>query len=106
MDNFFNGNGKDRCTLGSDRFLINRRNVMKEVKKRYSACKSFLSLALEARIIAATLTLLQIDSMEDEPCNTNLPSNLSNASKAEKKTFIGKLAENVVDKYIMKKKEY
>ena len=102
MDNFFNGNGTDKCTLGSDKILINRRNVVKEVKRRYSACKRFLTLALEARVIAATLTTLQIISVDDKPCERILPEKLASATESEKKEFLGKLAADVVDKFILK----
>jgi hypothetical protein len=102
MDNFFNGNGTDKCTLGSEKILINRRNVVKEVKKGHSACKHFLTLALEARVVAATLTVLQITSVEDKPCERVLPEKLASATESEKREFIGKLAADVVDKFILK----
>ena len=45
MNNFFDGSSSmDKCTLFSDKILIDRRNVGKEVKDRYSAVKKFLNL--------------------------------------------------------------
>lgn len=40
FDHFYNpGAAADQCTLFSDRNLINRRNVVEDVKKKFSACK-------------------------------------------------------------------
>lgn len=41
--------------FGSDKILINRRNVVTEVKKNYAACRQFLEVELDARILAAAL---------------------------------------------------
>ena len=73
-----------RCTLGSDKVLINRRNVVTEVKKRYAASRKFLEVELETRVLAATLTSLRINSLDDTPDETVLPCDLQNASKPDK----------------------
>jgi len=45
MNNFFDWNSStDKCTLFSDKILIDRRNVGKEVKDRYSAVRKFFDL--------------------------------------------------------------
>ena len=59
----------DKCTLHSDRILINRPNVATEVTKRYDACKKFFLLEVEARVVAATLTTLGLDSIDQSPTN-------------------------------------
>ena len=48
----------DQCTLYADRNLINRRNVVEEVKKNFDACKQFFNLEIEARVVAAALKIL------------------------------------------------
>ena len=103
MDNFYRTGCKDRCTLGSDKVLINRRNIVTEVKKRYAACRKFLEVELESRILAATLTILCINSLDDQPNDTIPPSSLENASNAEKKEFLHKLSGTVVDRFVLNK---
>ncbi len=38
----------DQCTLYLDRNLINRWNVVEEVKTKFSACKQFFNMEIEA----------------------------------------------------------
>ena len=56
MDNLYKSGCSDSCTLGSDKVLINRRNVTSQVKKRYAACKKFREVELESRVVAAMLS--------------------------------------------------
>ncbi|CAB4036276.1 Hypothetical predicted protein [Paramuricea clavata] len=52
FDYFYHpGATSDQCTLFSDRNLINR-NVVEEVKNKFSACKQFFNVEIEARIVA------------------------------------------------------
>ena len=56
FDHFYDANAPgDKCTLHSDRVLINRRNVRTDVSKKVDACKQFFELEVKSRIIAATL---------------------------------------------------
>ena len=82
--------------------LIDRKNVVSEVKKRYSACRSFLEIELESRIIAAALEILKITKIDEIPAEEDLPFNLENEKKERKKLFIQKLASKIVDKFILK----
>jgi hypothetical protein len=74
-----------------------------EVKKRYAAIKKFLQVELEARILAATLTTLCIEGLNDEPDEGVLPSALKNASKPDKRKFLNNLAGNIVDTFVQNK---
>jgi hypothetical protein len=103
MDNFYRTGCNDRCTLGSDKVLINRRNVVTEVKKRYAASRKFLEVELETRVLAATLTSLRINSLDDTPDETVLPCDLQNASKPDKKRYLSNLAGTVVDNFVRNK---
>ena len=87
MDNFYKAGCNDQCTLGSDKVLINRRNVTTEVKKRYAACRKFLEVELESRVLAATLTVLNVQNLDDQLDEDILPSSLKNRSKTDKKTI-------------------
>lgn len=74
----------DKCTLFSDRNLINRRNVKQDVTAAANACRRFFILAVEARIIAAALHILEMNSIDDkEPKCHKFPS-LPVASSEEK----------------------
>ena len=57
----------NKCTLAADKILVNRRNVIPEVKRRYAACRRFLDVELESRILAAGLKLLNISNLKDIP---------------------------------------
>jgi hypothetical protein len=46
--------------LYADRNHINRRNVSTEVDKKFSACKQFFKMEIEARVIAAALDSMKI----------------------------------------------
>ena len=103
MDNFYKTGCSDKCKMGSDKVLINRRNVVIKVKKRYAACRKFLEVELESRVLAGTLTGLCIESLDDQPDESVLPCSLKNASKQEKKKFLYNLAGKVVDDFVLKK---
>ena len=60
--------------------MINRRNVVTEVKWRVNACKSFLELELNASIVAATMNLLEISDIDGSPKDDVLPLALDGVS--------------------------
>ena len=104
MNNFYSGGCVDRCTLGSNKVLINRRNVVTEVKKNYAATKRFLCLALESRVLTATLTLLGIVKLNDQAESSTVPENLQKLGKGERKKFLTSIAAKVVDQFVLQKK--
>lgn len=104
MDNFYSSGCVDRCTLGSDKVLINRRNVVTEVKRNYAASKRFLCLALESRVVAAAMTLLGIERMDDQPKTSTVPERLQHLGKSERKNVLTNLAAKVVDQFVLQKK--
>ena len=83
MDNFYSNGCVDHCTLGSDKLLINRRNVVTEVKRNYAASKRFLCLALESRVVAAAMTLLGVERMDDQPKTSTVPERWQHLGKSE-----------------------
>jgi hypothetical protein len=70
--------------LYSDRNLINRRTVRADVSKDVSACKKFFLLELEARIVAATMVLLEMEDIDDTPSLSKLNVNIESAQIREK----------------------
>eukprot|EP00794_Sanderia_malayensis_P021256 gene21256-23329_t len=69
--------------------------------QRFSACKSFLLIELEARIVTCTLEVLKIQTADELPEEMALPHSLHDASNSAKEKFAQNLAAKVVDKYII-----
>ncbi|KAK3731074.1 hypothetical protein QZH41_012180 [Actinostola sp. cb2023] len=88
---------RDKCTLYSDRNLINRRNVKTRVDSAVKPAHSLFDLCLKARIIAATLAVMGIGSVDDE-CHDVPKAEDSKSSKAD---YLFKLASKVVDDYVL-----
>ena len=82
----------------SDRNLINRRNVKSDVSAAANACRRFFTIEVESRIIAATMSVLGIEKLDDE--EFPLPIN-EMSTKDEKKTFLQKTAALVADKFVV-----
>ncbi len=54
--NFYNpSSAGDKCTLYSDRNLVNRRNVKSDVSAAANPCRRFFQMEVEARITAAAV---------------------------------------------------
>ena len=82
----------------NDRNLINRHNVKSDVSAAANACRRFFTIEVESRIIAATMSVLGIEKLDDE--EFPLPIN-EMSTKDEKKTFLQKTAALVVDKFVV-----
>ena len=92
----------DKCTLYSDRNLINRRNVKADVSSAANACRRFFQLAVESRIIAGALTVLGMSKIDDEnPSQNQYPPNLMSATRREKKEYLTRVATAVVDSFVV-----
>ena len=50
----------------SDRNLVNRRNVKGDVTAAANACRRFLQLEVETRVVAAAMEILGMSSLDDE----------------------------------------
>ena len=85
----------------SDRTLVNRRNVVTDVSKRFDANKKFFILEVHARIVAAFLVILGIKYMEEQPSDKILPQNISSKSVKERREFFHRLCSRVVDEYVV-----
>ena len=108
MDHFFDGHSSgDKCTLFSDKNLINRRNVGSDVSHRYEACKKFLDMEVDARIVAAACNLLGLTSVDDDASTDVLQhlTNIKNLEKALQKDYIMDLSAKIVDNLVMKKEK-
>lgn len=102
FSNLYSGaSAADKCTLYSDRNLVNRRNVKGDVTAAANACRRFFQLEVEARVIAAAIELLGMTSLEDAMPTKNLPPNPDGATSDAKKAYLRRIATLVVDSYII-----
>lgn len=94
-------------TLYSDRQLINRRNVTTDVSKlKVDGCKKLFMLALEARIIAAFLQILEISNFDGHPSENNLSADMKSKSQYEKRMFLSALSNEIVSKFILRSENF
>lgn len=103
--NFYNTKSAgDKCTLYSDRNLINRRNVRENVDAAVNPCRKFFELEIKARLIASAVHELGMNNLSDSPTGEFWQPNLPEASDIEKKEYLHKVASRVVDSYVIRRK--
>ena len=78
----------DACTMYSDRNLVNRRNVKSDVSAAANACRRFFQLEVEARIIAAALSILGMKEMDDEKPIRNMFEGTSTTDNKKVDKFV------------------
>ena len=88
----------NKCTLYSDRNLINRRNVKGDVDSAVNAAQRFFLTEVEARIVAAAMIELGMDEFDSTPENDPTAKMWS---RKEQKEYLDRLSSNSVDKYIV-----
>ena len=92
------------ATLYQIRNLLNRVNIPKRPKKNFDACKDFLSSVVEGILLTASLKVLGMNSLDDNPKSDLIPDpeNLWTET-AEKPSLIvqiySKILETVVSFY-------
>ena len=93
----------DKCTLYSDRNLINRRNVKGDVDSAVNAARRFFLTEVEDKIVAAAMTELGMDEFHSTPENDPTAKMWS---RKEQKEYLDRLSSNIVDKYIVEKEKH
>ncbi|KAJ7380524.1 hypothetical protein OS493_008989 [Desmophyllum pertusum] len=89
--NFYNTKSAgDKCTLYSDRNLINRRNVREDVDAAVNPCRKFFDLEVKARLMASAIHELGMSDISDSPKGEFYQPNLPEASNMEKKEYLRK----------------
>jgi hypothetical protein len=81
----------------SDRNLINRHSVKKDVDSAVNANRRFFTLEVQSRVVAAGMIELGMESLEEEPDTLN---NVETWNNKDKKEYLTKLSTSIVDKYI------
>ena len=92
------GSASDKCTLYNDRNLINRRNVKSDVSDSVNACRRFFQLAVEARVVAGCLNVLDMASLDGTLSSYKFSGDQN--SDADKKDYLTKVASMVVDRLV------
>ena len=92
--------GNDQGTLYHMRNRLNRTNVPSEVKKDFNACEDFLQTVTSGSIVAATLSVLGMNSVSDAPDNTFVPEDMWMESKEERKECFEQICIEVYDRFI------
>jgi hypothetical protein len=81
----------------SDRNLINRHSVKKDVDSAVNANRCFFTLEVQSRVVADGMIELGMASLEEEPDTLN---NVETWNNKDKKEYLTKLSTSIVDKYI------
>eukprot|EP00794_Sanderia_malayensis_P001821 gene1821-2045_t len=104
FDNFYCPKpSTDKCTMFSDKVLLNRRNINTDVSRKVSGCKNVFVLEINARIIAGLCQVLDIASPNDSPANEQELERLKTASNQEKRDYLNKISAEIVDQFVVKK---
>ena len=83
----------------SDRNLVNRRNVKGDVTAAANACRRFLQLEVETRVVAVAMEILGMSSLDHE--KPNLSPDFTDATDVAKKSYLRRIASLVVDTYVI-----
>ena len=88
-----------------DRNLINHRNVKSDIDSAVNPCRKFFKLEVNSRLIAAAMKILAMKSTSDTADNTFVQVNIEQYESGEKRACLTRIAEAVVDKYVVKKEK-
>ena len=61
--------------------------MVEEVKNKFSACQQFFIIEIEARVVAATLKILELSQIDGKPQQIML-ANLEKATPSTKKEIL------------------
>ena len=92
----------DKGILFADRNVINKRNATADVHSNWAHCKAFAILEMKARIIAAAVTVLGMQNINDEPKHNPYIS-LKHGTDQEKKHYLMKISGQIVDQFVLDK---
>ena len=92
----------ERGTLYQLRNLINRRNVIKNVKHDMNACEYFLEDVVNGHVIASAMELLGMSSIDDVPSSTIIqsPEDIWMKDNSERKAIVMEVASIIVDQHV------
>lgn len=94
--------GSEHGTLYQLRNAVNRTNVNAKPKKNFNACHDFFVLVTQCHIVAAALTFLNMNSLEDEPSTEIIPDPVTAwmLPDDERKKQLESICEAIVTKFV------
>jgi hypothetical protein len=90
----------------NDKNLVNRRNVKQDVTAAANACRTFSVLEVEARIIAATLHILGMQTIDDKEPTKNMFPSACDTCADDRKYYLHQISSLVVDKFVVDHKKH
>lgn len=96
----------DKCSLFSDRNLINRRNVKADAHHAYAPNKQMFLLAVKARIVASAMKVMGLEELDGSPKRYTYPKDASRFDKTIKHVHLRNLASQIVDRFIVDDQSY
>ena len=87
-------------TLLQLKHVLNRTNLPSKPKSDLNACEDFLEVVTVAHIIAACMEVLGMQSIDDEPDPTIVPSDLKFKDKNKKEEVLSQVTKKIVDGFI------
>ena len=88
----------DHGSLQQLRDLINRRNVVSEVKKNVHACEDFLTIVVQCHILVGALKYLNMNSLDD--CEKIDENEILKLNDKEKQAFLYSITSSIIDEYV------
>ena len=92
----------ERGTLYQLGNLINRRNVIKNVKNDMNACEDFFEVVVTGHVIACAMELLGMSSIDEVPSTTVIqsPEDVWMKDDSERKAIVTEIASIIVDQNV------
>ena len=90
----------DGGTLFQLRNLTNRRNVRKDPTDNVNACEDFFLIVTEGHILAATMQVFGMTSLDCKPCNTYFPEGSSELDPLQRREVLLQAVNKVVTKFV------
>ena len=107
MDRLYaKGSPMDGGTLLQLRNLINRRNVGKDVSKRFNACIDFMETVIHCHITAAALNYFCMTKVDDQPTSADaflLCKHSEDEATPRKWELLHTVVGDIVDRFVLVK---
>lgn len=85
---------------------VNWRDVVTNADEKPAPCKRFLSLVLDAQILAAAMEFFGMKSMDDMPSKNGFPEEIKESMPLAKQTFLKCVVKNFITTFIINEEIY
>ena len=104
---FYNGgSASDRTSLFALRNLVNWRDVVTDSHCRPAQCKRFISLVLDADIVAAAFHFFGMESLEDAPSKHGFSGTMASRVAVVKQRYLSSTVREFLNQYVLEKRLY